>query len=345
MPHLNHNISGTDNCIVCLIRDITGDEEIITPAGLFGIATCNWLSDTLKMGIPAELVHRVYDDYQGLQVAASRPDKDQKLNIACITPGGKGALKHILQLVSIFNLTTRFTLSIHCTPDQFGIIKPFANDHLLFTVQPEGQQPLKAPFSCDLIITYGPGALHFMKQAIPVVVIGPYGFGGLITADNFNYLLNNGFCGRPGGYFNEVIPPMLVQEELLAIHGMDNLQAITGTVKTLADNLPYSPLSKVSELVAKARSLYDQIYHEKARLALKPVIAANVEFICKEEIFVLRRICINDTIAILNKQELFFFRQINGDNDCRTLHAVSKMPEKEFWKFMYTLWDKKIILF
>jgi hypothetical protein len=345
MAKLNRNISGTDKYVFWLVGETAGEEEVIPLAGLFSVATCDWLSDLTKVGIPGQLVHRVYEDHGQIRMPALRQNKGQKLKIVCLMPPGVNKVRQLLLLISLFNPVVGVELSICCTIEESVLLRPFANDHLLFLLQEGNYYPEAASDGYTIVITYGPGALHFMRHEIPVVIIGPYGFGGLVTEGNFTYLLKNGFCGRPGGCFREMIPSGVVQEELDVIRRMEGLESNTSNVRKLAEGLSCKPLSAIGELVEQSRLLYESLYNDKARWELRPLLATNIQIVNKQPQTLLRRAEINDTVAIVNEEDLVFFQQMNGGNNCRDLLEYSKIPEMGFWKLIYALWDKKIIVF
>lgn len=345
MAKLNRNISGTDKYVCWLVGETAGEEEVIPLAGLFSVATCDWLSDPNKVGIPAELVYRVYEDFGQIRLCVAGQNKGQKLKILCLLPPGENKVRLLLLVISVFNPVVGVELSICCTAGEALLLRPFANDHLLFLIQESCHFPEEPTDGYHLVITYGPGAVHFIRQNMPVVIIGPYGFGGLVTEENFAYLLKNGFCGRAGGCFREMVPSGLVQEELDAIGRMEGLESNTARVRRLVEGLSCTPLSALGDLVERSRLLYDSLYDEMARWDLRPLLASNIQIVHKQPQVLLRRAGINDTVAVVKEGDLVFFQQLDGGKNCRALLEYAKIPEIAFWKLIYALWDKKIIVF
>jgi hypothetical protein len=225
--------------------------------------------------------------------------------------------------------------------EELPLLKQFANDHLSILLY----EDKTVASAYHLVITYGSGALHFIKNEIPVIISGPYGFGGLVTTENFPYLRKNGFCGRPGGNFGEPVPLEIVRDELSVIERMEALSFNARNVRKLAENLSCKPLSAIGEIREQARVLYETLYDDRGRWELRPMLAENIQIVQKRPQILLRRAAINDTVATIQEGDLDLFRQMNGEHTCKHLLAYSKIQEAAFWKLIYALWDKKIIVF
>lgn len=66
----------------------------------------------------------------------------------------------------------------------------------------------------DLIIGTGAAAREGVLRRKPVIVVGDYGFGGLVTPDTFRYQYNNSFRGKINGTKDEYFSLERLEEEI-----------------------------------------------------------------------------------------------------------------------------------
>jgi hypothetical protein len=81
------------------------------------------------------------------------------------------------------------------------------------------------------------------------------------------------------------------------------------------------------------------------RWNLVPRIASNIVFTGKKERVWLKRKMVNDTVCVIEKDDKPFFERIDGKTDCTTLYKLSAMSETDFWETIYSLKNRKILLF
>lgn len=77
------------------------------------------------------------------------------------------------------------------------IIKSFEKSNELFS-------------SAKIIIGEGQSAIRGILQEIPVLVLGSFGYGGIVNMDNIDSLFQNGMSGRNGGARDEYFPLELI---------------------------------------------------------------------------------------------------------------------------------------
>lgn len=279
-----------------------------------------------------------YEDYEDA-LNFTRLPFSERLKIAYILPV-RGGIECLLQAVSVFNLLNA-EIQVYCPEDLIDRVRGYSNDHLFFHSTGSGVREMAA----NVIVSYALGVLYFIKQEIPVVIIGPNGLGGWVTPENFTYLEREGFMGRPGGELWERVPPFIVLEELLSIKNCNDLNAVLGKDRELADRLPYVPRRKAAGILEELSYRQTLIRDEKARWQLKPAIAGNILFVRDSGTIYVRREYINDTIASFEAADFDFFKNINGRQDFRQLFEGANMDPDDFWDLVHALLEKKIIYF
>lgn len=304
---------------------------------------CNWVENPEKSGIPVELMVKVYNDHKGLKVEKNSESRN-RLRVTYVQEQENDTeLQNLLRIVSLFNQLNSIEPFIFCNQEYAEILNSFSNEHICFISQfAEG---IPDTISTDVVITYGSGVLHFLKSQIPVVIIGPYGLGGWVTSVNFPYLLKSGFRGRAGSTSEEYIPPEIFAHELLSVKDCKDIDDVLVGNKGLADALPYPPLSDIDKIRAGHSAQMKKLNDQQARWKLKPRMASNIMFESIDEAIIIKRRHIYDTLCTIDKEDLPFFRAINGETTCRQLYKDAEMNEEDFWEMMHSLHEKKIILF
>ena len=308
------------------------------------ILTCNWFENPEKFGIPNNLVTKIYDDHNQLQIK-NNPKLNSLLRVTYIQDAKcDNELQNLLHVISIFNQLNSVSLKIYCTENYLAILQNYLNEHIQFIKKFEDNEK-EISLETDVIITHGPGVIHFLKQQIPVIIIGPCGLGGWINPDNLPFLLKNGFVGRAGGTMGEYIPVEILAHELLAIKECKDLSSILTANKEFVDSLPYKPLSAANKIVDEHKALQKNLYDPHARWQMNPFIASNILFKEATDTVAIKRKHIHDTLCTVSKEDMGFFKAINGKTTCETLCKATQMDEDNFWETIYSLNEKTIILF
>jgi hypothetical protein len=329
---------------VYIHKDLSEDWRIVPTDGLYGVLTLNWLFDSKRCGIPPELVENMYDDHDGL--AIQRKGEDDSFSVLYISVDDVSESMHLLQAISVLNWISQMSISIYCSKERYKEVKGFANDNIAFILKgavSKHDAMLHEQF--DLVMTFGPGALHFIRLGLPVILLGPYGYGGLVDPDTFPDLVRCGFLGRPGGMYGETIPAEIIQEELLFLKANRPSTETLEQVKKIAMGLPAKPGSESNSLIKIRKQLKKDLFNKATRGQFKPKIASNIKIIQKNDVSYVKRLYINDTLAELSPKKLPFFEKIDSSRNCIYLQEHSNMSREEFWRCMYMLWDKKIVVF
>ena len=304
----------------------------------------NLMEDFETFGIPNEITEKVFNDYP-FKTDSRITKFDDPLKIIYIPDQYVNwELKNELSIISIFNQLVTINFTIICEEGYIELLKQYSNQNISFLSKVEvanGEIKLNA----HIIITHGSSVIHFLKQQIPVIIAGPYGFGGWVTSQNISYLIKNGFLGRAGGTFGEMIPVELIAHEVLAIKECKTLQSMLKEAKEFADNLSYKPLSEANEIIERFENRKAQWEHHSNRWRLEPFIASNILFKEAGETIMITRKYIHDTLCTISQEDLPFFQKINGEINCEELFKNSGLEENEFWEIMYSLNEQKIILY
>lgn len=326
-----------------VFSDFINPKKVIKINSPFYLST-NLIEDFEVLGIPNEISEKVFIDYP-FKILPWITEFNDPLKIIYIPDQYVGwEIKNELSIIAIFNQLVTINFTIICEEEYIELLKQYSNQNISFLSKVEVANG-KIKLNTHIIITHGSGVIHFLKQQIPVIIAGPYGFGGWVTSQNISYLIKKGFSGRSGGTFGEMIPVELLAHEVLAIKESKNLQFNLKEVKKIADKLPYKPLSKAIEIIERFDNRKAQWEHHSNRWRLKPFIASNILFKEAGETIMVTRKYIHDTLCTISQEDLPFFQRINGEITCKELFKDSGLEENEFWEILYSLNEQKIILY
>ncbi|KAA2239411.1 hypothetical protein F0L74_24730 [Chitinophaga agrisoli] len=276
-----------------------------------------------------------YNEYNNISVQHHPPE--DKLILSYISPGGAN-METMLHIISVFNIMSE-EIHVYCPSYLITQVQEYSNAHIVLhniEMVPEIQT--------NIILTYGLDALYFLKQGIPLFIIGPYGLGGWVTPDNFPFLSREGFMGRPGGTRWEPIPAIMLKEELLVFKAAEDRAAIYEENSTLAAALPYLPASQAAALIDKIKARREDLDHHEKRWPLVPALASNISVVAENDLLYFRRLYINDTIATLPAEGADLLRLFDGMATFKEIYEQAAMEEADFWELIHALLDKKIIV-
>jgi len=341
-------ISGKNE--VYLHKAVSKNHQVIDTRRLVAVLTLNWLFDPIFSGIPPELVQKTHDDHEGLQIISKNIPGAPPKKIIYISVDDPEQTAHLLHVISFMNALPDLSFTIYCLEEQQNRLKPFVNNHISFLIKKTKtwrlhNSPPQATLYFDGVMTFGSGALHFLRQGIPVWIAGPYGWGGLVDTDNFPHLAKRGFMGRPGAAYGEDIPVSIVNEEFAFIQKKPPQPEALDQIKKNAEKVDSVPLSKAKDWIKQTRKSKRSIYDNEARWQLRPKIASHIALVGNNGVIYCQRQGIHDTLAVVNSLKINFLNNIDGENDCAALYKLSGMTISAFWTQLYTLWDKKIIVF
>jgi hypothetical protein len=279
-----------------------------------------------------------YQDYNNRLHAKQRSAIDAG-EIAYILPQGNEH-SSLLQAVCLFN-NLNSIVHIYCSQQLIDSMQAYSNEHLKYHNINDENVVIEG----NIIVTYGLGALHFIKQHIPVVIMGPMGLGGWIEPENFTFLSDNGFMGRPGGTLWEPAPLPVFLEELYAVQNAKHLHRLLHATSELAHTLPYRPFSELEAIKKALKEKAEQLYDPAKKWDLCPALASNMYFVTENNTVYLRRKRMNDTVLSVSATDFVFLKQIDGTKNMHALHELSGMNESDFWEVIIDLVQLKAIVY
>lgn len=191
-------------------------------------------------GISPDRVKISYNDFAGYQFAQDSFEENT-FHISCFLPEISHDLESIFRIISIINQLPQSKFSLYLNASICERFISYCNNHIDI-ISWENRESLTV--KTNLIVSYGLDVIHFLRNKIPVLVLGPFGLGGLVTPINISFLYRCGFMGRPGGILNERIPIELVAHELGILKDTKEINNLLNENKAIADAYPINPLSK-----------------------------------------------------------------------------------------------------
>jgi hypothetical protein len=302
------------------------------------VLTTNLLIKPCESGFPDELTYKAYDTCYGIQVKKTISNK-KKFKVTYVSNNGENdELFFLIRVISLFNKMPSVQRSIYCSQTHINYLKQIANEGIEFLSREELQL-----LETELILCFGSLTIHFLLSGIPVIIVGTFGLGGLITPKNFEQLFKKGFMGRPGGAHNEEIPIELLAEEILEAQHSRILLNQTMQIQALIQKkqiTDYETLYNQLETFSFDYWLNDI----KRRWQINIQLASNIQILTKGKKTFLVRQHINDVMASFNEEEALFFKYVLEKRSSMEAYNKASIPIKDFWQMVSVLWDKKIII-
>ncbi len=165
------------NAVIFLHRNLFQDLIFVDPRDICAVLSLNWTLDAAASGIPPELVEKMYDDYQGLTL--SKATTNQALRFLYIYPEDPNPPLQLLRAISLMNEFPEAEFTIYAHEPVITKLRTYTNQRIKFMCRTDGKsRQVTIADTYHAVITLRPGAIHFMKQGMPVIIIGPRGFGG-----------------------------------------------------------------------------------------------------------------------------------------------------------------------
>lgn len=302
------------------------------------VLTTNLLIKPYESGFPEELTYKAYDTCCAVQVKKKFSNKN-KLNVTYISNKGENdEFFFLIRIISLFNKMPSIQRSIYCSQAHIKYLKQIANEGIQFLSREEPQL-----IETELILCFGSSAIHFLLLGIPVIIVGTFGLGGLITQKNFEQFFKKGFMGRPGGAQNEEIPIELLAEEILEAQHSRMLLNQTKQIQALIQKKQIPDYETLYNQL-KTFSIDYWLNDIKRRWHIKMQLASNIQIFTKGKKTFLVRQHINDVMASFNEEEALFFKYLLEKRSAMEAYNKASIPIKDFWQMVSVLWDKKIII-
>ncbi len=312
--------------------------ETIPLSNLFGAVEDIGDTSLYKSGIPNELIAQIDMSKEVPETTYTNDD-----SLVYYSPFESDTKEHVLKIVKLFNQLSSIELIIYTSQNIYEYVNEFSNSNISFCCY---TNPNKLTIKSNKIITHGYSARSFIKQKMPIIIIGPYGLGGWVTPSNINYLLKDNFKGRPSGDYNEFISLEIIVDEFLEIKEEENLNDILSKNALLVTNyINNFSTTDIDNFVRKQNKLYSDFMDTNKRGFLAPKLASNLEIIKEKEATIIRRKEINDVLFSLPESDLGFLEDLKNNYTCQKLKEKYEMTDNEFWEIIIPLWERKAIVF
>ena len=283
---------------------------------ILNVIVLNSMFNPKKYGIAPERLVKSYPDYEGTEFILFKTE-DNRLKALVFLPEEDLEIKYAFQVISIFNQLSNNNFSFFVNKELDIFFNQYCNSHI--TVIPL-EESVSRTITTNLVITYSTRVIHFLRNKIPVFVLGPYGLGGLVTPANLPFLFKTDFMGRPGGSHNEYVPIEIVAHELGLFKDMKGMDALLDENKNIADAFPVNPLSKEIVIQTESQKKLEEVYSDsKKKNSLKVNLCSNMNIIYNGQNAIIQRRYLNDTLCVLDKEDTTFFKALDGKNTCRDL--------------------------
>lgn len=162
------------------------------------------------------------------------------------------------------------------------------------------EKVLESFSSSKILIGEGQSAIRGILMEKPVLVLGKYGYGGLVTKDNIDLLYTHGFRGRIGGVQNEYTPFELIEYDLNKSQTIteDELKKLKNYLKNLIQKEYQDLINNIEFYINIKQQNKDTIklIHNK----LYTLISISTTYYLKNRLN-------NQLVYELNESEAYFF--------------------------------------
>lgn len=134
-------------------------------------------------------------------------------NIVHFVPYNQDGLILASRLIEYFNKNPQLNLNLFSHKDHIHYLLKQSNDNIIIM----DIDKISFPIQVSTYIGNTRIAKIAAFSGIPVIVAGHFGYGGIVTIDNLTGFLESDFMGRPGGYWGEDIPHVLLDFDIRTI--------------------------------------------------------------------------------------------------------------------------------
>ncbi len=329
--------SKSNNPFIYLKQNISAFEAVPLN-NLFGVICDLADSSIYSYGIPPELIRKI-DMSLDAPIIKHTHDK----SVVYFSPSGYDNKENVLNIIKLFNLLSSKNLTIYTTKDIYKSVNGFSNENIKFVCY---THPNEIIISTSAIITFGYYSRAFIKQKIPTIIIGPYGLGGWVTPDNFDYLFRENFKGRVGGNYNEIIPLAILVDEFMEIDENKNLdKLLRKNAALLKLKLNKVLINEIDSVIDNFKNTCNNFYDSTQRFFLKPKLASNITLRKNKETTFIQRNILNDVLFSLPESDIELLNDLNSAMTCKDLQKKYELTSDEFWNILIPLWERKAITF
>ena len=178
-------------------------------------------------------------------------------------------------------------------------------------------------------------------------MLGDYGLGGLVTLANFAHLQSVYFRGRNGGCFGEMVPTVLLEEEMRRIFDVNQRESSLEIQKRILSAYDKKDFDKsFLQYIEQTISLFKSMKSRNKRFLLRPRLSSL--FVLKEsegKQYLMRgQTCFFE----LEAEMLDLLKLCDGTVSVHELaerYGYNQEETEILWLNLYDLWKEKLILF
>lgn len=225
------------------------------------------------------------------------------------------------------------------------LLMPIANQNIYFATNNFDIENLLK--KTDLVIASGHEAIFSVIKGIKTIVLGPKGFGGLVTESNIHDFIKIKFGGRIGGVLGELIPiELLLYEIQYALNLLDE-KPLRQDLSIFQDYL-YNEIERWElELEQTLKSVYKVNYLVTIKRIEKLLIKASQSIVLQDsgkgDLFITDQNT-GKQLGVLEKDEISIFKSCIPETSVSSiLDSHKNFSHDEIIDFIIELWFNKII--
>ena len=254
-------------------------------------------------------------------------------------------LRIVKILISCFNLKPDFNLTIVVPKTVVFLLRKLVNENIAVSNEDEFD---KIPLSeYDLAVGSDGFARESLFFGVPTILVGQRGIGGLVTSSNIYDHLEHHFDGRLGGELNELIPPLLLNEELNffareQLNVLTDTQLVSSIIKQFHD--ANHAFSSIENEIGKAVSLFSKL-HSKNHCSLKPCKVENIKTVTEHNGDVVLFAGNGRVIGAVSASENSMLEKCTGEWTIEQIAHQCNTREEAIKGFIDLLWKENVIFF
>lgn len=194
----------------------------------------------------------------------------------------------------------------------------------------------------DVIISSGTIASSLYSLGMHVFLIGPFGYAGHLTEDNFRNLSRTNFRGRFGGFSRELIPVNLAVKEISDFLRSEVSNKPTKTLSSAAQEPPYST---IINCLIQDQLLKNKFNEYKLIKDLKPAKYEYCKIILEHTGGAVYNIYSGKAITSLDNTSIGILQLVNGERTIEQIGQLTYLNYETVRSKIRELVDYKIIGF
>ncbi|MBI9053916.1 MAG: hypothetical protein JEY96_08880 [Bacteroidales bacterium] len=246
----------------------------------------------------------------------------------------------IYQLIEFFNYHDLFNLTI-CETENRDDYKHLLNDNI--NIVSSDLQDIEHDF--DVIITSGKRIFECLSYGKPIFIIGEKGYGGLLLAENFDYLISNNFEGRLGAVNGEQFLSEVFYNDLISLidinwkkEGVELIYKVKQTIHSLHNSF----MNYLNEKHLVSSSMSDN----KLFLSLRPTISSAITTqSLNDDKLILRSMPYHKFNGTMDKDIYEFLEEFDGQKTVKEYQMENELEEDELIGFLKNLFKRKLTNF